>query len=331
MPTRQRVNADAQSGAVLLLVLWLTAALSFVALALALSVRTELAATSYRLEAEQARLLARGALEQTIYVMKNPGLRDAAQQPIYQPGQTHIDFSYETGAARVAIVSESGKLNVNTASVERLRRLLEAAGAGEQQAGEIAEAIADWRAPARSTVSSRFDQFYASLGEPYRASHLSFERVEELLLVKGVTPELFYGWMARDSDGRLVRRGGLNRFLTCYGTFGLINVNYAPYEVLRAAPGIDDEQARALVAGRGGGPYRSLADLPLGISLEALPQLTIGDGVGAYALLATGRPHGSATRATVKAVLARDPVSGEMKLLVWEEQAVAQEAFEALE
>ncbi len=317
-----------QRGAILLLVMWATAALSLVALALALSVRTELAATQYRLEAEQGRFLARGALEQALYVLKNAGLQDAHQKRLYEPGQPHLDFSYDTGTARVEVRSESGKLNVNAAPVERLRALLEAAGAGPQPAGEIAEAMVDWRSAASPTLATPLDQFYAGLAQPYRASHRPFERLEELLLVRGVTAELYYGWIERGEDQRLVRRGGLNRLLSVYGGFGPVNVNEAPLEVLLSVPGLDAESARALVAGRRQRPYRSMADLPLSLPLEAVPHLAFSASSDLYSLTSTGRRHGSAARASVRAVFRREP-TGETRLLLWEEMATSEEALEA--
>lgn len=326
--TPQRALRIPQSarGGVLLLVLWLTAALSFVALALALLVRTELAATSYRLEAEQARFLARGALEQALYVINTPGLRDVEQKLLYEPGQPYLDFSYDIGTARVTVTSESGKLNLNTVTEERLRLLLQASGASEPEAEESAQAIADWRS-AGSDVGSRFDQSYAGLSKPYRAAHRPFERLEELLLVKGITPEMFYGWMERDAQGDLQRRGGVNRLLTVYGSFGQVNLNYAAYEVLRTIPGLDDQLVRRLIEGRREKPYRSMADLPVALPLEALPHLALSEAASSvYVLTATGQPQGSATRASVRAVFTRD-TTGEAKLLAWEEQAIAEDSM----
>ncbi len=327
MSPRRPPRRGSEQGGILLLVLWLTAALSFVSLALALSVRTELAATRYRLEAEQGRFLARGALEQALYVLQTPRLRDAEQKLLYEPGQPYLEFSYAIGTARVRVASEAGKLNVNTAPVERLQALFQAAGVGERDAKEIAEAISDWRRPAGSTVGSAFDQFYAGLAQPYQAAHQPFQRVEELLLVKGVTPELFYGWMERDANDRLVQRGGLNRLLTVYGNFMKVNVNYAPYEVLLSVPGMDEERARALVAGRRAKLYRSISELPLSLPQGALSHLALNGISDLYTLTATGRLHSTDTRASVRAIVRRE-ATGQMRLLVWEERAVGEEAFE---
>ena len=324
----QSPSSNSHKGAVLLLVMWLTAALSLVALALAFSVRTELSATRYRLEAEQARFLARGALEQALYVLQTPGLRDAEQKLFYEPGQPYLEFSYATGTARVRVASEAGKLNVNRAPVERLQVLFQVAGVGERDAEEIAQAIADWRTPATSSVGSVFDQFYESLAQPYRAAHQPFRRLEELLLVKGVTPELFYGWMERDANDRLVRRGGFNRLLTVYGNFTRLDVNYAPYEALLSVPGMDEERVQAVVAGRREKLYRNLTELPISLPLEALPHLGVYAISDLFTLTATGRFRGSATRASVRAVLRRE-ATGQPRLLAWDEQAV-EEAWAAL-
>ena len=114
-PSRER-------GGVLLLVLWVTAALSFVALSTAMMVRTEVAATTYRVEAEQAHLLAQGAIEQTLYLMQHPGILDADRQPLYVPGQRRLELAFETGRASVLITPEAAKMNVNTEQPERLQR-----------------------------------------------------------------------------------------------------------------------------------------------------------------------------------------------------------------
>jgi len=322
-------HSTLERGGVLLLVMWVTATLSAVALSLALSVRTELAATSYRLEAEQARFLARGALEQALYIVQNPGLRDAAQRPLYEQGQPYLEFSFSTGAAWVKVASESGKINVNTAPVERLQTLLLAAGVDEREAPEIAQAIGDWRLPPTSSVSSAFDLFYQRLPQPYRAAHQPFGRLEELLLVKGVTAELFYGWMERERDGRLVRRGGLNRLLTIYGSPTQVNVNQAPYEVLLTVPGLSAESARALVAGRRQKFYRSAADLPVALSPGVLGYFAFLDASFLYDLTATGRPSGTATRASVRAVVQRE-ANRQLRLLLWQEQTTEEQVIDSL-
>jgi type II secretory pathway component PulK len=65
--------------------------------------------------------------------------------------------------------------------------------------------------------------------------------LEELLLVKGVTPDILYG------DGE---RPGLIRFLTVYGDARSININAAAPEVLKAIPFISADGVEKIIAVR---------------------------------------------------------------------------------
>ena len=316
-----------ERGGVLLLVLFVTAALSFVALSTALMVRTEVAATAYRLEAEQAGLLAQGAIEQTLYLMKHPGIMDAEGRPLFLPGQRRLDLAFETGQAGVVITPEAARMNVNTEQSERLQALLRAVGAADHQAMEIAEAIVDWRTPRTSDVGTVFDVFYSALPQPYRAAHRRFEHLEELLLVKGITPELFYGWMERDRDGRLVRRGGLRRALTVYGMNPTqVSLNESPYELLLSLPGMDAERAQAIVAGRREKPYERMDDLPVPLPSEASSFVVLSlPDIGHMRLTATGQPAGSATRASLSAVFSPQTAAQPRRLVEWAQDAIAEQ------
>ncbi len=298
-----------QRGGILLLVLWVVAGLSLVALSVALSVRTETSATRYRTEAEQARFLARGGLEQAAYVLRNAGLTDANGQRFWEPGRPYMEFVFDSGSVRVSVAQESGKLNINTVTPERLEAVLVAAGAGLRQGAALAESVVEWR---------------RELGH-------KVERLEELLALPGITPDFFYGWMELDAGGQLVERGGLPRLLTVYGAGGPVNLNYAPYEVLLSLPGMDDGAARSLIAGRRKAPYREFTELPIALPLAAQPHVALFTSADVFALVATGRPSGSSVHASIRAVFRRDPLTLQMKLLAWDEVAPAEELFEMTE
>ena len=82
---------------------------------------------------------------------------------------------------------EAGKLNINTATLEMLLRL-------PGMTDDLAAAIMDWR-DADSDVSNfgAENEYYLSLPQPYYCKNADFEAVEELLLVRGATPEVVYG------------------------------------------------------------------------------------------------------------------------------------------
>jgi general secretion pathway protein K len=152
----------------------------------------------------------------------------------------------------VEIIPEAAKLNVNIVPPEELYRLVIALGVEPGRAGEIAAGIVDWRSPTRDVVTP-FDQYYLSLTPSFRARHASLEEIEELLSVKGITSELFYGTYVpapEDSEGpRLLPRPGLVDCLSVFGSSAQIDANTASPAVL-AAIGMSPDAINALVQRR---------------------------------------------------------------------------------
>jgi len=153
---------------------------------------------------------------------------------------------FETGALRLDVADLSGRLQVNSLVREGeqaqegnvvetvelrgiLKRLLLLGIfdiTDETQAQEIIDALTDWiDADDRESDYGAEDSYYQSLNPPYSCKNGPVETMEELLLVKGITPELLYGGPGRP---------GLADFLTVYGTDGHININTAPAELLQA-------------------------------------------------------------------------------------------------
>jgi general secretion pathway protein K len=167
------------------------------------------------------------------------------------PGATWVDYQFPSGVAHVEIIPETSKLDVNFVPVEMLNRLLTALGVEPGRAAEIAAAIDEWRHPASD--GSQFDGYYESQVPSFRAPHASLQEIEELLLVKGVTPDLFYGTYIpaeADSGGpRLVPRVGLMDCLSVYGSRDRVDANTAQPAVL-AALGVSPYVISALVERR---------------------------------------------------------------------------------
>ena len=91
--------------------------------------------------------------------------------------------------AHVELIPEAAKLDVNTAPPEQLMRLMLALGGARRRprdrGGDRRLATAGRRGLLRFVLSVTTPSF--------RAPHASFQEIEELLLVKGVTPDIFYG------------------------------------------------------------------------------------------------------------------------------------------
>ncbi len=189
------------------------------------------------------------------------------------------------------IVDESAKVNLNSAAT--------AAGSSDpnfltdfinlpNMTQEVADCIADWvdTDETPNGTDGAESNYYQGLGvESYACKNGPFETVDELLLVKGVTPALLYGQdLNRDGvidaheatlagggaaanisvSGTLTDRRGFANYVTCYSTrnppppatggspnsVGLININTAPEAVLMCLPGLTQSDADALVAQR---------------------------------------------------------------------------------
>lgn len=245
-----------QRGGALLAVLWLSAALAAVAFALATSVRGETERASTAADGVRAYFLATGAVERALlYMAWGPEYRNPdGTSRYYTPGQSVLHLPFPSGVARVDIIPETAKLNINQIAPDELFRLLANLGAHPEAARQLTLAIVDWRQPA--PAGSLFDQFYLSRVPSFLARHASFEETEELLLVHGMNPELFYGRVERGPDGRLIPVPGLRDCVSPYGSTSQVDVNTAELPVLLTV-GLPPDVAMALVERRKVMPIRT--------------------------------------------------------------------------
>jgi general secretion pathway protein K len=275
------------------MVLWLAAALAAIALAVATTVRSETERTTTAVESLKAYYLATGAIERTMLYLRWTSYRNPDGSPRFYDGSPRILLQFPTGQAVVDIIPETAKLNVNTAPPEQLYRLLVTLGAGPDRAQEIVAAILDWRTPQPGGALALGDQFYSGQNPSFPARHASLEEIEELLLVKGMTPELFYGGFERDAQGRLKPRPGVKDCLSVYGSMGAVDVNTAEPAVL-AAVGLPPEAVAAVAQARRHMPFRTAEQLNVfGSGLPGFDRLRIG-GYLMFTLRATARLSGPA-------------------------------------
>jgi general secretion pathway protein K len=156
---------------------------------------------------------------------------------------------FDGGYLQLSIVDESGKIQVNRLAdgdqynnevKDLLTRLLSLPeyNLSTKEVSDLLDAIKDWLDPdSEVTGGGAENAFYASLPEPYACKNGPLDSLEELLKVRGMTRELFYG--RKDQPG-------IGTCLTMEGS-GKININTAPRQVLRAlAPGITEEAAEEM-------------------------------------------------------------------------------------
>ena len=104
----------------------------------------------------------------------------------------------------------------------------------EAEARSIIDAMIDWiDADDKESDLGAENGYYQSLANPYSCRNGPVRYIEELLLVKGITPALLFG-----SDGK----NGLADYLTVDGDDGKINISTAPLPVVKSFdPLITDE------------------------------------------------------------------------------------------
>jgi general secretion pathway protein K len=283
-------------------------------MSLSLTVRGETERAGVTTDGLRCRYLATGAVERAsvelIWAAMYPSMR---QVPL---DGSPISYTFPSGTASVEIIPETSKLNVNFISAAELYRLAAALGVDPARAGEIAQGIVSWRDPGAVA--------YPSLNPSFPPSHASFQEIEDLLLVKGVTPDIFYGtYLPAEAQGgpRLVRRYGLVDCLSVYGARDRVDVNSANPAVL-AAVGLNPQAVASIAAQRKQGPI-GLTQLPSVIESAAAPadRLRVGGG-SIYTLRATARLQAAGGRAsdvsrTVAALVKYMPVQPPIHILRW--------------
>ena len=266
-PTNAKARGSA--GSALLAVLWLAAALSAIAFTVANTVRGETERTSTAMESLRCYYLAEAAIDRAL-------LHIQWGEKYYKQPMPVMRFQFPSGEALVEIIPESAKLSVNRALAQDLASVVAAAGAPPDRASEIVRAIVDWRNVSPGGSFTAFDQYYLGLKPSFRARHASLEEIEELLLVQGMTPDLFYGRYERDAQGRLMPVSGLKDSLSVYGGLSGFDVNSVSPGLMRGI-GISPNAVEAIVARRRAQPVKSMAEIaPLNDGGPGFAKLGLG-------------------------------------------------------
>ena len=233
-----------RDGSILFLALWALCILSIFAVALGSKISQQINLAEYFKNKPAARYLAEAAIKRAQGIIsEEKNAFDSLNEPWssgrYGDGDmsvlNEIDFGDGTYSAR--ITDEERKININTATRGVLEALLmQKAGGGEYEASYIANSIIDWRdADNVPLEGGAEEEHYLSLEKPHRPKNGKFEVIEELLLVKGISPEVF---------------SKIRGLITVYGD-GRVNINTANRDVL-CALGLDAESADRIISFRDG-------------------------------------------------------------------------------
>ncbi len=167
----------------------------------------------------------------------------------------NFDIQVEKKVFRINITDESGKINLNKADEKTLLDLMQALNIESPEKDIIVDSIMDWRDPDEfHRLNGAESDYYERLNPPYKSKNGPFDSIEELLLIRGITPEIF---------------NKLKNYFTVYDVSGKVNVNTADKELL-ILKGIPEEIAEEIIKERKKGKFKDLDDLRNRINIDSI-------------------------------------------------------------
>lgn len=138
---------------------------------------------------------------------------------------------FGNGEITYTITDENGKIAINKASRGVLLKVMKYAGVelGVER-DIIVDSILDWiDQDSHHRINGAEEEYYKNEGLPYTAKNGRIEILTELLKIRGMTEEIFYG--PRGNENGALKYKGLEKILTVYDA-SPVNPNTASPEVL---------------------------------------------------------------------------------------------------
>ncbi len=329
MKALQNTKALGEQGVALIIVLWIFIFLFAVAFNFTANVREEAQAAHRFNEDTEGYYLAVAGFQRGLYEYLRP-----QQQPQQlgerlpektQPGFFDGSWREENlgdGAFKVRLVDEGGKINLNRADETLLRRIFTNLAVEEPRRTILVDSILDWiDADDLHRTNGAESDYYQALAPAYSAKNGPFTMIEELLWVRGVTPELFFGAAAqRTGSGSEGRRTGLRQIFTVDSPIDRVNLRTAPAEVIQALMGMPPEKSRDFIEER-----RKLSDKTIGDLLSLLGvgagdtsmQMFVFTNPSVVSIEAEGKQRGTTAPRRVKGVVRASGGGGRAEFVRW--------------
>ncbi|HIL24428.1 MAG TPA: hypothetical protein EYG19_03400 [Verrucomicrobia bacterium] len=188
-----------------------------------------------------------------------------------------VEFEEKIGAdarCTIQIVDLERKFNINRAAEDSMGRFplektFELMEVNTGLSPYLVDAIKDWRdTDDNRRVSGAESDTYETKIPPYTAKNGPIDDLKELLLVEGMTPEIYWGSRAKqiaanplhapaatvngaDEDEEIIYPFGMADIFTPIST-GYINLNTASREVMQLVPGFDQARVDLILQMRAG-------------------------------------------------------------------------------
>jgi general secretion pathway protein K len=203
-------------------------------------------------------------------------------------GESLTGFPIGEGTVSLTMTELESKININTADSPLLQQVLTAQGADASAISVVSDSVLDWIDPDDNTRPAGAESdYYLGLVPSYNAKNAPMDNLEELLLVKGVTYNMYYGIKSSaEAESSLPQHQlgfghapgqepdynfGLRDVFTPFST-GKINILTADDNVLQLIPGMDTAAAQAIEAARDSDPpIRNIGQLLAAAGISGPP------------------------------------------------------------
>lgn len=366
-----RKGIGTESGIALLLVLWVLVLLSIMVFEFCYTMRIEATITKNFKDGERSYYLAQAGLNRALIelikaqssVKKFTGSKDTLvkgeeegdeeedKTREWKPREEPYTFSFDEGECSVILRDEGSKINLNwiAKKAKSDRKLLadiveKSCGLEGDDRDIIVDSIIDWVDKDHNhLLNGAEDEYYESLEDPYESRDSNFVVTEELLLVRGVTEDIFYGRRNSFHGGDTEREQqdgfasnpfeaeggegpyqGLSELFTVFSTSTAlkININDAPYGLLMTVPAMTEDAAQRIIALRREEEFENISDarlMELPNYSQIAPSLTV-DPTNYYRIEARGGVTGSTAGKSISVVVELTPrQKDKYTLLYWKE------------
>ena len=237
-------------GTILITTLWILTLLTLLAMGIGIRVGIDVKIMSFFINSCKAHYIAEGGIRKTVYLLEKDANKNAdsldevwssgydseKEQYVLKDiklgeGAFTVGYEVEKDEAGNPIYlygarDESGRININEAGGDILAKL-------PGFSVDIASAVVDWRdEDDLPNPAGAEDDYYEGLDASYECKDAKFSVPEELMLVKGVTRDIYEG---------------IKDIVTVYGTGAAVNINTAPEEVLAVLIGPEFEDLPAKI------------------------------------------------------------------------------------
>jgi len=326
-----------ENGIALVFVLWILVLLTAIAAEFAYSMRTEVNITRNFKEATQAHYIAQAGVTRTVVELIRHTALTKHQEYADEVGSSRVwrvnapiaPQPFGAGEFSVHIENAAGLIDLNTAGENLLRLMADTLDIDDREKAVIVDSILDWRdSDDFHRLHGAENQYYQSLPNPYACKNGAFDSVQELLLVRGMRPELFYKGLKSiviitpENKATPGAKAGGSQGAARTAT-GRINVNAAARRLLEALPQITPEQVQTLIDYRTGGDFiavEEIRDLIGAQTFSAIsPYITLSLSPY-YTIRAEGRVTGSSVKQIIQTMVQIDAtLPGDYRIISWQD------------